>query len=98
MVIRTIWRIDLINPLPKVRGAVNLAMVAIYYFMKLVEVESLSKITENKATNFEWRNAIWRYRIPHAHIMDNGKQFENHNFKKFCEKLNIELIFCLPAH
>lgn len=38
------------------------------------------------------------YGIPHTLIVDNGKQFDNRNFREFCENLNIELKFYSPAH
>lgn len=31
-------------------------------------------------------------------IIDNGKQFHNHNFREFCKNLKIELKFYSPAH
>ena len=31
-------------------------------------------------------------------IADNGRQFDNHNFRDFCQNLGIELKFCSPAH
>lgn len=40
------WRIDLIGPLPKGRGSVYYVIVAIDYFTKWVEAESLTKIIE----------------------------------------------------
>lgn len=39
-----------------------------------------------------------RYRIPHTLITDNGKQFDNNNFREFCENLKIELKFYSLAH
>ncbi|XP_024043037.1 uncharacterized protein LOC112099800 [Citrus clementina] len=46
------WGIDLIGLLPKGRGAATHALVVIDYFMKCIEVEALSRITEKKATDF----------------------------------------------
>lgn len=47
---------------------------------------------------FIWRNIVCRYRIPHTLITDNGKQFDNHNFRELCENLKIELKFYSLAH
>ncbi|XP_052297233.1 uncharacterized protein LOC127902365 [Citrus sinensis] len=63
------WGIDLIGPLPKGRGAATHAIVAIDYFMKWIEVEALSRITEKKTTDFVWRNL---YCSP-AHPQSNGQ-------------------------
>ncbi|KAH9688200.1 Ribonuclease H [Citrus sinensis] len=92
------WGIDLIGPLPKARGAATHAIVAIDYFTKWVEVEALSRITEKKTTDFVWRNLVCRYGIPYALVTDNGRQFDNHSFREFCQNLGIELKYCSPAH
>ena len=39
-----------------------------------------------------------RYGIAHTLITDNGKQFDNRNFREFCENLKIKLKLCSPAH
>ncbi|KAK9190212.1 hypothetical protein WN943_018814 [Citrus x changshan-huyou] len=92
------WGIDLIGPLPKARGAATHAIVAIDYFTKWIEVETLSRITEKKTTDFVWRNLVCRYGIPYALVTDNGRQFDNHSFRDFCQNLGIELKYCSPAH
>ena len=74
----------MIGQLPKGRGAATHAIVAINYFTKWIEVEALSRITEKKATDFVWRNLVCRYEIPCALITDNGRQFDNYNFRDFC--------------
>ena len=66
--------------------------------MKWVEVEALSQITKKKTTDFVWKNIIYRYEIPYAIITDNGRQFDNYNFREFCQNLGVELKFCSPAH
>ena len=92
------WEIDLIGPLPKGQGAATHAIVAIDYFTTWVEVEALSQITERKKTDFIWKNIICRYRIPYAIITDNRRQFDNHDFREFCQNLGVGLKFCTPAH
>lgn len=44
-----------------------------------------------------WRNVICRYGVLHALIIYNSKQFDNRNFREFCEK-QFELRFYLPTH
>ncbi|KAH9727588.1 Ribonuclease H [Citrus sinensis] len=92
------WGIDLIGPLPKAREAATHAIVAIDYFTKWIEVEAFSRITEKKTTDFVWRNLVCRYGIPYALVTDNGRQFDNHSFRDFCQNLGIELKYCSPAH
>ena len=46
-------------------------LVAIDYFIKWVEVEALSTITEAKIQNFIWKNIICRFGIPRTIISGN---------------------------
>ena len=72
--------------------------MTIDYFTKWVEVEALSQITERKTADFIWKNIIYRYEILYAIITDNGMQFDNHNFREFCQNLGVDLKFCTPVH
>ena len=92
------WRIDFIGPLAKGRGVATHAIVTIDYFTKWIEVKALSRITEKKMTDFIWRKLVGRYGIPCALIADNDRQFDNHNFRNFCQKLGIELKYCSPTY
>ncbi|KAH9703019.1 BED-type domain-containing protein [Citrus sinensis] len=38
------------------------------------------------------------YGIPYAIITDNGRQFDNSNFREFCRNLGVDLKSCTPAH
>ncbi|XP_022891957.1 uncharacterized protein LOC111406817 [Olea europaea var. sylvestris] len=71
------WGVDLIGPLPKGRGGVSFAIVAIDYFTKWVEAELLAKITEANTSKFLWKNIICRFGIPYSIVSDNGRQFDN---------------------
>ena len=61
-------------------------------------MEALNRITKKKTTDFVWRKLVYRYGIPYALIADNGRQFDNYNFRDFCQNLGIELKYCSPAH
>ena len=90
--------IDLIDPLFKGQRVATHIIVAINYFTKWVEVEVFSQITERKTTDFIWKSIICKYRIPYTIITNNGRQFDNHNFRKFCQNLGVDLKFCTPIH
>ena len=66
--------------------------------MKWVEVEALSRIMKKKTIDFVWRNLVCRYEILYALIADINRQFDNHNFRDFCQNLGIELKFCSLAY
>ena len=86
------WGVDIIGPLPTGKGQNRFAIVAVDYFTKWVEVEPLATITEKQTTKFLWRNIIYRYRLPHTIISDNGRQFDNAAFFEFCKKWKIRNI------
>ncbi|KAM1203864.1 hypothetical protein ACFX2J_019631 [Malus domestica] len=92
------WGLDLIGPMPAGKGKVRYAIVAVDYFTKWAEVEPLATITEAKIEAFVWKNILCRFGIPNAIVTDNGRQFDNKNFRMFCSKFNINLCFASPAH
>ena len=82
------WGIDIVSPLPLGKGQVKFLLVAINYFMKLVEAEALATITEARIRGFVWKNIICRFGIPL--ISDNGRQFDSQGFRDFCSNLGIK--------
>ena len=64
-------------------------MVAVEYFTKWVEAEPLAQITEKKMEDFVLKSIIYRFGIPHTIITDNGRQFDNDQFREFCSKFYI---------
>ncbi|KAK2997990.1 hypothetical protein RJ639_026540 [Escallonia herrerae] len=73
-------------------------IVAIDYFTKWTEAEPLATITASKCEEFFWKNVVCRFGVPKILITDNGKQFDNSNFRSFCEGLSISLRFTSVAH
>ncbi|XP_074362950.1 uncharacterized protein LOC141703291 [Apium graveolens] len=73
----SMWEIDLIGELPKARGGVKYAVVAVDYFTKWAEAEPLATITAKKLREFVYRAIVCRYGIPYKLISDNGKQFDS---------------------
>ena len=73
-------------------------IIAIDYFTKWVEVELVTMITEAKVTSFVWKNIICRFGVPHVIISNNGKQFDNSNFRKFCQDLGVKNHYFSPRH
>ena len=72
------------GPLPLGKKQHKFLIVAIDYFTKWVEVEPVTTITEAKVISFIWKNIICRFGVLHVIISDNGKQFDNPKFRKFC--------------
>ena len=72
--------------------------IAIDYFTKWVEAKTLSTITGAKVQSFVWKNIVCRFGIPRMIILDNGRQFDNQEFKSFCLELRIKNQFSSPEH
>ena len=92
-----VWEIDLIGWLPKRRGCMQYAVMAIDYFTKWVEVEVLASIKPAKIKEFVYKNIICRYRVPHTIVSDNGTQFNCDEFKEFFDNLQIKKVFSSTA-
>jgi transposase InsO family protein len=45
-----------------------------------------------------WKSIVCRYEIPHAFVIDNGKQFNCEPFRKWCAKLYIRNYYSSPRH
>ncbi|XP_074346871.1 uncharacterized protein LOC141685681 [Apium graveolens] len=70
------WGIDLIGELPKAKGDVKYAMVAVDYFTKWAEAMPLATITAKKIRGFVFNSIVCRFGIPYKLVSDNGKQFD----------------------
>ncbi|KAK2997736.1 hypothetical protein RJ639_024902 [Escallonia herrerae] len=92
------WGMDILGPFPMATGQRRFVIVAIDYFTKWTEAEALATITASKCEEFFWKNVVCRFGVPKILITDNGKQFDNSNFRSFCEGLSIGLRFTSVAH
>ncbi|GKE95339.1 reverse transcriptase domain-containing protein [Tanacetum coccineum] len=79
-------------------GRVKYLIVAIDYFTKWMEAKPLATITGKQVVNFIYDNIVCRFGIPATIITDNGTQFVNDPFKKWAEKLKIQLISTSVYH
>ncbi|KAK3011810.1 hypothetical protein RJ639_012571 [Escallonia herrerae] len=93
-----VWGMDLLGPFPMASGQRRFVIVAIDYFTKWTEAESLATITSAKCEDFFWKNVVCHFGVPRALVIDNGKQFDNNNFRTFCTNLSIDLRFTSVAH
>ena len=86
------------GPLPQGKKKVKFLLVAIDYFTKWVEAETLATIIEAKVRIFVWKNIVCRFRIPQTIISDNGCQFDSQGFRSFCLSLGIKNKYSFPGH
>ena len=61
------------RPFPMVTGQRKFLLVAVDYFSKWVEAETLAKITEQMVKKFIWQHIICRFGIPRRLVSDNRR-------------------------
>ena len=47
---------------------------------------------------FVWKNIVTRFRIPHSLISNNGLQFDNKSFRRYCCELGITNRYSIPTY
>ena len=67
------WGLDIMGPFPTAVRQLKFLIVGSEYFIKWVEDEALSTITEKNIRSFVWKNIIYKYGIPIVLVSDNGK-------------------------
>ncbi|KAK3040938.1 hypothetical protein RJ639_028812 [Escallonia herrerae] len=82
---------DILGPFPMATGQRRFVIVAIDYFTKWTEAEPLATVTASKCEEFFWKNVVCHFGVPKILITDNGKQFDNSNFRSFSEGLKRKL-------
>jgi transposase InsO family protein len=78
------------RPLPTAQGNLKFAFVDVEYFTKWIEARTAQK--------FFWQNIVCRFRVPSELTVDNGKQFDNQDFKDFCFSIGTKLAFASVYH
>ncbi|KAK3017903.1 hypothetical protein RJ639_005209 [Escallonia herrerae] len=69
----SMWGMDLLRPFPMPSGQRRFVVVALDYFTKWTEAESLATITSAKCEDFFWKNVVCHFGVPRALVVDNGK-------------------------
>lgn len=92
-----IWMIDLLGPIGcgKSKGYV---IVVIDHYSKYIRTKVTSKKTETNLTNAVRNLLKENGSNPLRIVVDCGKEFDNGEFKGFCRRAGIELVFSSPHH
>ncbi|XP_074352820.1 uncharacterized protein LOC141691971 [Apium graveolens] len=93
-----VWGIYLIGELPKGKGWVKYAVVAVDYFTKWAEAEPLATITAAKLKEFIFRAIVCRFGVSYKLISDNRKQFDSKEIRQLCDDLKIQKGFSAVCH
>ncbi|KAK1680790.1 hypothetical protein QYE76_041638 [Lolium multiflorum] len=91
-----VWCLDMVGPFKTARGNMTHILVMVDKFTKWLEVKPIAKCDGHTAVKFP-KDVILRYGYPHS-IIDNGTNFAQGEFKRFCEDKNIRLDLCSVAH
>ena len=94
----TQWGLDIVGLFPKVAGNKRYLLVGTDYYTKWVKAEPLANIRDADAKKFIWRNIVTQFGVPQTLISDNGLQFDNKTFKRYCFELGITNKCSTPAY
>jgi transposase InsO family protein len=72
-------------------------LVAVDKFTKWVEAAPVTTQDSTAAINFI-KSIVFRFRVPHSIIIDNGTNFTSKEFKSYYESMGIKLKFTSVAH
>jgi ribonuclease HI len=92
------WGLDIVGPLPTAQENLKFTFVAVEYFTKWIEARAVSTITSKTAQKFFWQNIVCRFGVPSEHTVDNGKQFDNQDFRDFCFSISTKPVFASVYH
>src|SRR4051812_24866419 len=91
------WCLDMVGPFKPARGGMTHILVMIDKFTKWIEVKPIKKLDGKTAVTF-LRDIILRYGYPYSVITDNGTNFAEGAFARFCGKNRIRLDVASVAH
>ena len=85
------WGMDIIGPIspPSSKGH-RFIFAATDYFSKWSEAFAFSEMKTSSVLQFLRTNIICRFGIPKRFVHDNGPQFRDHRFYRFCDKYKIQ--------
>jgi transposase InsO family protein len=55
-------------------------------------------ITSKTTQKFFWQNIVCQFGVPSKLIVDNGKQFDNQDFREFCNSISTKALFASVYH
>jgi hypothetical protein len=92
-----VWGLDMVGPFKPARGKMTHILVMVDKFTKWIEVKPISKCDGHMAVKF-LKDIILRYGVPHGIITDNGSNFAQGPFARYCEEVGIRLDIASIAH
>jgi hypothetical protein len=92
-----VWGLDMVGAFRPSRGKMMHILVMVDKFTKWIEVKPIIKCDGHTAVKF-LKDIIMRYGVPHSIITDNGSNFAQGPFARYCEEVGIWLDIASVAH
>ncbi|XP_024313455.1 uncharacterized protein LOC112270039 [Brachypodium distachyon] len=92
-----VWCLDVVEPFKGARGGMTHILVLVDKFTKWIKVKPIRKCDGKTAVSF-LKDIILRYGYPHSVITDNGTNFAEGPFARFCAEKKIRLDVASVAH
>ena len=92
------WEIDILATFPLAIRPMKYLVVAIEYFTKWIEAESVAQITTHKIQHFVWKNIVCRFGVLKRLVSDNDTQFASQQLGKLCSEVGIKQVFASVEH
>jgi transposase InsO family protein len=90
--------LDIVGPLPIAQGNLKFTFVAVEYFTKWIKGRVVSTITSKTAQKIFWWNIVCQFGVPSELTVNNGKQFDNQDFREFCSSIETKAVFASVYH
>jgi hypothetical protein len=92
-----VWDLGMVGAFKPARGKMTHILVMVDKFTKWIEVKPIRKCDSHIAVKF-LKDIILRYGVPHSIITDNGSNFSQGPFARYCEEVGIRLDIASVAH
>ena len=77
-------------PFPRATSNRRFVLVAVDYFTKWTEAETLANIRDVDVKKFMWKNIVTKFGVANSLISHNELQFDSRAFREFCCDLSIK--------
>ncbi|KAK1693224.1 hypothetical protein QYE76_009921 [Lolium multiflorum] len=92
-----VWGLDMVGPFKTARGGMTHLLVMIDKFTKWIEAKPIKKLDGSTAVTF-LKEIIVRFGYPHSIITDNGSNFSQGIFSRYCGEMGIRMALASVAH
>ncbi|RDX87968.1 Gypsy retrotransposon integrase-like protein 1, partial [Mucuna pruriens] len=93
-----IWGVDILGPFPMAVGQVKFLLVAVDYFTKWIEVESVVTISTERVRHFYWRRIACHFGLLTIIVSDNSTQFASREMVELYAQYGIKQSFTSVKH